>query len=388
MKALRLLVLSGLWLAAVSWASARQKGVIDDPDGFANLRADQNADAAVVARVPVGEVFEYEAGEGSEWWRVTLKSGQSGWMHYSRILEHAEMADLKDGDPGDELSLYGQGRGIHYYRLARGAAKGELAAMKGYFSLTDTDGGAGEAHSSYFLSVVHLLGDARWSAFLAGQPLDYRLEVRREYVEAMELRSFEPMGYLQRHFPTTAALLFRKELTEWTSPDGQYAVVKTFSTSEPRDSSKVERSRLVVKGSGDVLADLTPEDRGTGMGREGRVLWSPDSRRFAYFSVDGREAGTVLYQAAGQAKFLKVELPEPELPGRAEDAELKGAKKIYTHVEPLQWDSPQRLQLRRHEYWEGKRLDGSINSIGRTYLITVSVAGGRAKVEIIKVEEH
>lgn len=386
MKTFQVLVLASLWAAGGAATQAGQQGQIHDPEGHSNLRSGQSSDAAVIAKVPAGEVFDFEPGEGSEWWRVTLRSGKAGWMHYSRIMQHAEMADLKDGEAGDELMHYCQGRGINYYKLARGAAKGELEAMTAYFAITDTDGGAAEMHCGYFMDVVHLLGDEKWSAFLAGQPLDYRLAVRSEYVKAMEMSVFEPMGYLSRHFPKTAALLFRKEIVDWVSPDGKYAVRKVFSAAEPRENSRVERAELVSKENGDVTADLTPDDSGEGIDREGRVLWSPDSRRLAMFCVTGQAAQTVIYQASGAAKFARVNVPEPDLPGRAGDAELKGAKKIYSHVEPLKWESPQRMVLRRHEYWEGKHADGSINSIGRTYLVTVVVAGGNGRVEKVEVE--
>ncbi|HSJ01704.1 MAG TPA: SH3 domain-containing protein [Verrucomicrobium sp.] len=394
MKMPRWLIAFGLWtgFAAVTACDAAQKGVIDDPDGHSNLRSGQQADATVVARVPAGEVFEFEPGEGSEWWRVTLKSGKTGWMHYSRIVEHAEMSDLSDGEVGDELVLYGQRRGVNYHALARGAAKGESAAMKAYFAITDTDGAAKEAQCVYFRRVVHLLGDEKWSAFLGTQALDYRLAVRQEYVDGMGASVFEPMGYLQRHFPKTAALLFRKEIVGLVSPDGKFAVRKGFSTVEPREDSRVVRSEVIEVAAGKeaasealALADLLPDDQGEGMDREGQVLWSPDSRRFAMCSVVGMSTKTVIYQAAG-AKFLRVEVAEAELPGRAGDAELKGAKKIFTCVDPLRWEAPQMLVLRQHEYWEGKHADGSLNAIGRTYVISVVVAGGRGKVEKVVVE--
>ncbi|MEZ0389282.1 MAG: hypothetical protein ACAI34_19550, partial [Verrucomicrobium sp.] len=60
--------------------------------------------------------------------------------------------------------------------------------------------------------------------------------------------------------------------------------------------------------------------------------------------------------------------------------------KIFTCVDPLRWEAPQMLVLRQHEYWEGKHADGSLNAIGRTYVISVVVAGGRGKVEKVVVE--
>ena len=47
---------------------------------------------------------------------------------------------------------------------------------------------------------------------------------------------------------------------------------------------KLSKSELIEKSSGHVLCDLTRDDIGFGPNREGSVLWSPDSKRFAYLS--------------------------------------------------------------------------------------------------------
>ena len=60
-------------------------GVIDDPDGYVNLRKDKRADAAVVTKVKAGEIFQFKKKEGDGWCQVKLKSGVSGWTHCSRI---------------------------------------------------------------------------------------------------------------------------------------------------------------------------------------------------------------------------------------------------------------------------------------------------------------
>ena len=58
--------------------------VIDDPDGFTNLRSQKSASSAVVARVNQGEQFFTYPQEGS-WWQVMTADGKVGYMHVSRI---------------------------------------------------------------------------------------------------------------------------------------------------------------------------------------------------------------------------------------------------------------------------------------------------------------
>jgi hypothetical protein len=44
-------------LAFAPLAQAQRTGVIDDPDGFVDVRAEKSADAAVIATVKTGEPF-------------------------------------------------------------------------------------------------------------------------------------------------------------------------------------------------------------------------------------------------------------------------------------------------------------------------------------------
>src|SRR6266481_5503799 len=46
------------------------RGVIDDPDGYVNLRKDKGADAPVVAKVKAGEPFEFQKKERDDWCHV------------------------------------------------------------------------------------------------------------------------------------------------------------------------------------------------------------------------------------------------------------------------------------------------------------------------------
>ena len=42
------------------------RGVIDDPDGYVNVRADKRADAPIVAKVKTGEPFSFECKHDDE----------------------------------------------------------------------------------------------------------------------------------------------------------------------------------------------------------------------------------------------------------------------------------------------------------------------------------
>ncbi|MEP6777830.1 MAG: SH3 domain-containing protein, partial [Chthoniobacterales bacterium] len=69
----------GLCLALTRSEAEGTRGVIDDPDGYVNVRASNGADAGVVAKVKAGEPFTFEYEPGADWCKVTLKSGQTGW---------------------------------------------------------------------------------------------------------------------------------------------------------------------------------------------------------------------------------------------------------------------------------------------------------------------
>lgn len=62
----------------------RLTAVIDDPDGFTNLRSQKSASSEVVARVNQGEQFFTYPQEG-RWWQVMTSDGKVGYMHVSRI---------------------------------------------------------------------------------------------------------------------------------------------------------------------------------------------------------------------------------------------------------------------------------------------------------------
>jgi hypothetical protein len=208
------------------------------------------------------------------------------------------------------------------------------------------------------------------------------------------IASAENIPYLRRHFPETVKVLFRRELVDWPSPNGRYAIRKIFSDEFDLTDAKVVRAELIEKASGQVLCNMTADDIGLGRDREGNVLWSPDSKRFACLSAWMKEQTgnlmdtpppapqrkqTAVYQIAGES-FAKVEMALSEVPGREKDDELTGAVLGHEYTEPIRWAKPDVLILQRHEYYEKLRPTthegltfNEVHSFARLYEITVTI---------------
>ena len=385
---------------------AQRAAVIDDPNGYVNVRADKNEQSELIATIKSGEPFTVQREKDDEWCKVTLKSGKSGWIPLSRIRLHFTEKDLPidEKDPAglSEIDEFALGKGFHYARDTRRAARGNAKELKKFFELAqDADGAAAESISGMPTVVYHLLGDEKFAKFLATQPLPFRMMVRNRILSD----GLIPPGglYLSRHFPQTAQLLFRREMVDWFSPNGLYAIRKVFTDEFALNGSKVVRAELIEKKSGRVLCDLTSDDIGTGAQREGEVVWSPDSNRVACVSSDLTEQRgnlfntprpepqrkqTAVYQLSGDA-FTRVPLPLSEVPGREQDTELERAILGHEYTEPIRWKKPNVLVLERHEYYEVKKpadLEGvkfeSIHGLSRWYQITATIAlDGKATVD-------
>ncbi|HEV2842724.1 MAG TPA: SH3 domain-containing protein [Chthoniobacterales bacterium] len=205
---------AGLVVVAATHVSAKEtRAVIDDPDGFTNVRVEPNAKSAVVAKVKRGEVFTFTfepSSQGVEWCAVTLASGKKGYMHADRVFLHSTMAELASRKPDDEITEKAARRLFDYLALARAAARGERAAMRTYFAL-QRDGEEGEMHAFYEVVVIHILGDEKLAAFLRQQSTDYRATAREVWGLISGLGMIggpmEEGAYLRRHFPKTVAAL-------------------------------------------------------------------------------------------------------------------------------------------------------------------------------------
>lgn len=183
--------------------------VIDDPDGYVNLRKEKSADSPIIAKVKKDEPFEYRCTQNATWCKVKLASGVTGWMHYSRIKRYYTEKDLPKGpeDSGEEIDEQTRKQGVNYYEVARAAARGDKKALKTFFTL-GLDGAAAETHITSILPVViHLVGDDRFAAFLREQPPQFREDLSIGWEEGA-FDPGDPKEYFQQHFPKSAKLVF------------------------------------------------------------------------------------------------------------------------------------------------------------------------------------
>lgn len=59
-------------------------GIINDPDGYTNLRSGKGANFEIARKIREGEKFEFEA-DSTNWWPVTAEDGTQGYIHKSKI---------------------------------------------------------------------------------------------------------------------------------------------------------------------------------------------------------------------------------------------------------------------------------------------------------------
>jgi tetratricopeptide (TPR) repeat protein len=181
------------------------RGVIDDPDGYVNLRKEKRADAPVITKVKAGEVFQFKKKEGEDWCQVKLKSGVSGWMHHSRIKLFFTKDDLPPkSEKGDEIDEQAREQGVNYYDVTQAAVRGDQQALKTFLTLS-ADGGAAEEHDGVTCVVIHLIGDDGFAKFLHEQTRGFRDQVGFAWDMTYP---FDTKEYFRQHFPKTAKILF------------------------------------------------------------------------------------------------------------------------------------------------------------------------------------
>jgi uncharacterized delta-60 repeat protein len=379
--------------------------VINDPDGYTNVR---DYDGKVIARVKKGERFI----AAKPWirsddpkWSVYLKSGITGFMDRSRIhllpdeplmklnydarkREWRKFQSARNAELGETASA-AKGRGLKYYEVLTAASNGDKKALTQFFSLAEfMDGAAAEGYFPEAWELFHVVGDKTFSNFVRSLPLGDQVNVRGTVIAGLSEETFANAGdvdYLQRYFPETTKILFRGEIVDWISPDGRYSIRKTFTNPLDLTDSKVSHAELIEKATGQTVCDPTNADIGVGGGREGSVLWSPDSKRFAYVTSDLSHAGnlfrtsppppqrtqTKVYQSSGNS-FAKVNLPLDQPPGKESDPEIKGAVMGHEFVSPVRWADANTLILERHDYYEKLTIPSGKHSFVRLYEITVS----------------
>lgn len=78
-----------LVVAINQFAIAQQKGLVNDPDGYTNIREGRSSSTKIIGRVLEGQEFLYYTDESSNWWKVKFESENKntiiGYIHNSRI---------------------------------------------------------------------------------------------------------------------------------------------------------------------------------------------------------------------------------------------------------------------------------------------------------------
>jgi hypothetical protein len=70
--------------------SNSKRGRINDPDGYANIRKERNAQSEIVGKLLKKEIFDYWEIQGNNWYPVKTQNGICGFVHKDRIKEKIE----------------------------------------------------------------------------------------------------------------------------------------------------------------------------------------------------------------------------------------------------------------------------------------------------------
>lgn len=152
--------------------------------------------------------------------------------------------------------------------------------------------------------------------------------------------------------------------TKFPSPDGKFAMLLT---EDQKEAGRV-KIELIDVDSRKVVLDLA--DSGHPHSQHCKLLWSPDSQRFAFYEAHRRGGDTTVY-FRNESGFAESRLPE--LGGCAtatEKKELK-AKGVHKFIEadtaPKEWLKSGALVLMNAQGWETK--DGNLRGCTQTVTI-------------------
>lgn len=267
------------------------RGVIDDPDGYVNLRKEKRGDASVITKVKAGEPFQFKKKEGEDWCEVKLKSGVSGWMDCSRIKLYFTRDDLPPkSEKGNEIDETAREQGVNYYEVTRAAARGDQKALKTFDNL-HADGGAAEEHEGVMCVVIHLIGDDAYAKFLREQSRDF-VSIEGTGI----VWPFNGKEYFRQHFPKSAKFLF---------PDYDQ-LIRDFTADikrNPKDSDAYRR-----RGN----AEYEKEDRDLAMADFNHAIELDPNNHVAYWNRAWVHADKEDYGAAVKDMQKAIELQPHE----------------------------------------------------------------------------
>jgi hypothetical protein len=207
-------------------ASAAKWGIesmatIEDPDGGTNVR---DEDLKVITTVKAGERFlAVKPFENSTHWEVWLPSGIVGLIHDSRIRLlrdeplmrlnfgpwKAHWIRMRDEREAETLKANNTPHPDVYYPTLLRASEGDVTALSRFFSPSFEDAPA-ERYVRDAWAVLHLAGDDRFAEMLAKHPPDHNDVGAMLTSEWTTAPISNGRRYLDRHFPNTSRLLFKK----------------------------------------------------------------------------------------------------------------------------------------------------------------------------------
>ena len=151
--------------------------------------------------------------------------------------------------------------------------------------------------------------------------------------------------------------------TKDRSPDGKFAMLLTDDTEEGR-----VKVQLIEVSSGKVVLELA--ESGHPHAEDCKLLWGPDSQRFAFYEANRRGGDTTVYF---RNESVFTESPLPELGGCATAAQKKELKAqgvnkfIEYNAMPKEWLKSGALVIVDDQGWETK--DGNLRGCTQTVTI-------------------
>ena len=86
-----------------------KKAVINDPDGYTNVREGKSKNYNIVDRIYENEVFYASPSSSSNWYAVILQNGTKGYVHNSRIsfINNSSSSNLTSEEMSFIVNLLG-----------------------------------------------------------------------------------------------------------------------------------------------------------------------------------------------------------------------------------------------------------------------------------------
>lgn len=92
---------------SLSGSGQSKIGVINDKDGYVNIRVDKSVKSQIISKVFINEFFTYFEDETSNWWLIETEKGDLGYMHRSRVsfFKKGYILKRKKLDDGASLTI-------------------------------------------------------------------------------------------------------------------------------------------------------------------------------------------------------------------------------------------------------------------------------------------